>query len=359
MIKFLHTGDLHLKAPPSEDSGNSLACLEILILKANAEAVDAVLLCGDIFDKEKDYADNDFRQKAVAIFNRATMPLYYIPGNHEDHRGEFSKLRTIDWGKRVKLLADVSLETFTQGDQSIEILAVPHSTSYEDFTAWNISKKSTRHRIAIAHGEIPGFTFLGDEEDASVLNPSLFVHHEVSHVFMGHIHLAASQTSANVAFYYAGSPRPVRRREVGVRGYNIIEVDDSISVERKVLVETGLVHNIRATVLGDNWVQETIAACQHYDENDRIHIVLEGMVEDMDQAQQGIDALTKNLQKKFRRVDIKIQLEPLEDLIQNPFYKQVYDVWLKKKPTDAGSRDFQVWLQMLNSLKFMREEVLK
>ncbi len=359
MIKLLQTGDLHLKAPSSEDSDYSLECLEILIKQANEEAVDAVLLCGDMFDREKDYSDSEFCQKVVAIFDHANMPLYYIPGNHESQEGNYSKMEMINWGQKIRLLTEVSLESFSKDNEEIELLAIPHSLSYDDYTTWDIGRKVTRHRIAMAHGSVPGFTFLGDEADAGVLNPSIFVHYDVSHVFLGHIHLAENIRLSNVDLFYAGSPRPVRRREVGVRGYNIVAIGDTISVERKKLVDVGVGHNVRATVMSENWVQQIEDACQLYGPNDRIRVVLEGMAEDIDQVQIGIDDLTERLQSKFRRINIDTSLEPLEDLIQNPFYKKVYDLWLERKPDDLEGRDFQVWLQMLNTLKFVKEDVLK
>ncbi len=358
MIKLLHTGDMHLKAPPSEDSGYSLQCLGVLIRQANEDEVDAVLLCGDMFDKKSDYSDKEFVARVVAIFDKANMPIYYIPGNHEAIDGNFTKLQTINWGKRLTLLSKVSLETFSKDEEKIEILAIPHSPDYEAFAEWVIPKKQQTHRISIAHGEIPGFTFLGDEDGAGVLNPSLFIHHEVSHVFLGHVHLAQNLKNTGINFYYAGSPRPVRRKETGERGYNLIEIDQTVRVKRQVFSNMGTVHRITATVLGEDWVSKIVNGCEALSENDRIHVILEGLVEDVDEMDAGISTLTKILGKSFRRVTVDKQLEPLDDLIQNPFYKQVYDHWLAHKPNDATGHEFQVWIQMLNQLKFMKEVVL-
>jgi DNA repair exonuclease SbcCD nuclease subunit len=356
MIKLLHTADLHLKAPPSEDSSYSLECLEILINTANTEEVDGVLLCGDIFDKESDYRDHEFCQKVIAVFNIAKMPLYYIPGNHEDHAGVFSKLKTINWGKNIQLITDIKL---IQLAPNLEILAIPHRLNYEDYTEWEVPKKVSAHRIAIAHGELPGFTFLGDEDGAGVLNPAIFVQHKVSHVYLGHIHLDAQLENSGVSFYYAGSARPVRRRETGVRGYNIIEIDSNIKVQRRDFKSMGVIKNIRSSVLDQNWTEDIEESCSKYFQKDRIHLILEGMVEDMQQTQIKIDQLLTSLNNKFRRVTLDTKLEPLETLIQNPFYKKVYERWLLLKPVNQESREFQVWLQMLNSLKFLREKVIK
>jgi exonuclease SbcD len=357
MKKFLHTGDLHLKAPPDEDSDYSLQCLKRLIEAANEERVDGVLLCGDIFDKESDYAHNEFCKKVVSIFNQSEVPLYYIPGNHEDNSGKFSRMKTIDWGKNVRLFTAVKVEPVSE---QLEILAIPHAVDYEKYSQWELPKKIARHRIAIAHGEIPGFTFLGDEESAGVLNPMIFVDHDVSHVFLGHIHLQEVINNAEVQFFYAGSPRPVRRVELGVRGYNIIEIADSIKVSRRELPEVGVVRSLKTTIMDKAWRNEIEEMSLGFGRNDRVQIFVEGLVQEdeMDKIAQEMASLKRKLLEHCRRVDFETSFEPINSLIENPFYKKIYEVWLTKKPKNKESREFRVWLQMLDSLKFVKEKVL-
>ena len=340
MIKLVHTADLHLKAPPSEESDYSLECLQSLIKRVAEEQADALLLCGDIFDKPSDYADEEFCKKVIAIFNNTSPPIYYIPGNHEDKEGKFSKLKTIDFGNNVTLITEVRLRRFSKDGIDIEILCVPHKQSYEDYSEWGIPDKRSQTRIAIAHGELPGFTFLGDEDGAGVLNPSIFVHHHVSHVFMGHIHLAAEETFSSIRFYYAGSPRPVRRRELGIRGYNIVEITDSINIKRRELPMVGVVRNISATVLEHNWVEKIRIALQSAKREDRILIHLDGMVLDMDDVNHKVDELKREFKDKFRRIDVDSRLEPLDDLLDNSFYKQVYDKWLQRQPENKESTEY-------------------
>lgn len=352
IIKLIHTGDFHLKAQDDE-SEYSLSCLKVLIDHANAESVDAVLLCGDMFDKESDYANQDFVQRVVAVLHTAKMALYYIPGNHESQEGNFSRLRTIDFGQKLKLLSEVGLLRFSD---KLEILHVPHSPNYDNFTDWTIPVKSTPHRIAMAHGEIPGFTFLGDEDGAGVLNAAIFQHHQVSHVFLGHIHLSEAIKSSGIEFFYAGSPRPVRRKETGTRGYNIITVTDTITIQRRQLLEVGEVKNISTTVLDENWVEDVMLSCHHVQKNDRVQIILKGLVSAEIQAglKKQQTELISRLSHQCRHVSFTTELEPLADLLENPFYKKVYEVWLSKKPADKSSRHYQVWLQTLHSLKVIK-----
>ena len=359
MIKLLHTADLHLKAPSNEDSSYSLDCLKVILETASTHGADAILFCGDIFDASSDYQDEQFVEKVVGVLNGSKVPILYIPGNHEDKSGEFSALKTISLGARVSLFTDVQLKKLSKNGVGIEILCVPHQESYQDFLEWDIPSKQCKHRIAIAHGELPGFTFLGDEEGAGVLNPSIFSHFQAAQVFLGHIHLAAEESLGGIEFFYSGSPRTVRRSETGIRGVNLVEIEDEIEVKRIELPEVGVMRRISVSPLENDWAQQVrneLASASH---NDRIKVTLEGTVEEDGQIIEDAGALEKNLQQKFRRVEIENRLKPIEDLIDNPFFKQVYDRWKEDTPEDKQSYEYRVWLQMINSLEFIRKEVLK
>ncbi len=359
MIKLLHTADLHLKAPPHEDSGYSLACLKVILGAASKHRVDAILFCGDIFDAPSDFQDNQFVEQVVATLNTSSAPILYIPGNHEDKSGKFEALKKISLGACVELFTDVQIRTFSKHNVGLEILCIPHRESYEGFARWDLPSKQSAHRIAIAHGELPGFTFLGDEEGAGVLNPSIFSHFQAAQVFLGHIHLKAKGSVGGIEFFYSGSPRTVRRSETGVRGVNLVEIEDEIEVKRIALLEVGVMRRISISPLENDWVLQVRNELTDASDNDRVKITLEGMVEDDRQIVDDASALEKDLQQKFRRVEIENHLKPIEDLIENPFFRQVYERWKEAAPEDKQSYEYRVWLQMISSLQFIRKEVLK
>ena len=355
MIKFLHTGDLHLKAPPHEESDYSLQCLKILIKKANDLNVDAVLFCGDIFDSKNDYSIESFIESINRVCSEANMPIYYIPGNHEDIKGEYAKLKTVTFCEKIKLFPEVGIINH----DDIEILAIPHMESYKNFSSWRVPDKQAKHRIAIAHGEIPGFSFDCGEDEASVLNSIIFKNYEVDNVFLGHIHKRAHQRIDNIEFYYAGSPRPVRRKEDGGRTLNIISIDQNVRVEQISLPETGEVRTVISNVLEHDWDTTIVELCASFNSQDRIMIDLTGFVEDPDTLNIKKENLASNLRKRFRRVNVKTEnLEPLDNLLENEFFKKVYELWLTKKPLDIKSRDYKVWLGMLPALRNIREKVI-
>lgn len=359
MIKLLHTADLHLKAPPREDSDYSLACLKVILATAYEHGADAMLFCGDIFDAPTDYQDEQFIKKVVELLDTSRVPIIYIPGNHEDKSGDFSSLESISFGAQVSLITGVQIKKLAKDDLKVEILCIPHHENYEGFSNWKIPSRQCDHRIAIAHGEVPGFTFLGDEEGAGVLNPSIFSHFQADQVFLGHIHLPAKAAIGDIDFYYSGSPRVVRRSETGVRGVNLLEIGDEVKVTRIELPEVGVVRRINVSPLDNSWAQQVRDELEDASPNDRVKVTLEGMIEKDTGVVEDADTLKQELLPKFRRVEIEDRRKPIDELTANPFFEQIYNRWKEMKPADNESYEYRVWINMTNSLEFARKEVLK
>ena len=87
MAKILHTGDIHLDSAftglSSDAAKQRRAGLRNLFAQiidiANAEAVDALLLSGDIFDTYPIYPETE--ESFLLDLKRANMPVFITPGN--------------------------------------------------------------------------------------------------------------------------------------------------------------------------------------------------------------------------------------------------------------------------------------
>lgn len=94
-MKFIHTADIHLDtplhrletyegAPVAQIRNASRRAFENLIALALAEAVDFVLIAGDLFDGEwKDYNTGLFFVNQVRRLNDAGIPVFIAAGNHD------------------------------------------------------------------------------------------------------------------------------------------------------------------------------------------------------------------------------------------------------------------------------------
>lgn len=94
-MKLLHAADLHIDSPlrglaayegaPVEDL--RMACrraLENLVSLARSEAVDAVLLAGDIYDGTwRDYQTGLFFGRQMSSLREAGIPVFLVSGNHD------------------------------------------------------------------------------------------------------------------------------------------------------------------------------------------------------------------------------------------------------------------------------------
>src|ERR1019366_10584774 len=95
MFKFIHAADIHLDsplqgleryegAPADEIRGATRRALENLVQLAVDEAVDFVLLAGDIYDGDwRDYNTGLFFTHQMSRLKAANIPVYLIKGNHD------------------------------------------------------------------------------------------------------------------------------------------------------------------------------------------------------------------------------------------------------------------------------------
>ena len=95
MVKFIHTADIHLDsplkglethadAPVDEIRGATRRALDNLIDLAIAEAVDFLLIAGDLYDGDwKDYNTGIFFAARMGRLSRAGIKVFIVSGNHD------------------------------------------------------------------------------------------------------------------------------------------------------------------------------------------------------------------------------------------------------------------------------------
>lgn len=108
---FLHAADIHLDSPlhglsrydgmPAEEvRGATRAAFDNLIAYACDEAVDFVLIAGDLFDGDwKDMSSGLYFARAVGKLAAANIPVYWIAGNHD---AASALTRSLPWPDTAK-----------------------------------------------------------------------------------------------------------------------------------------------------------------------------------------------------------------------------------------------------------------
>src|SRR5918999_5414493 len=120
-MKLLHFADLHLDAPfawaPPETARlrrrNRRATLTRIIALAEAEAVDAILCGGDLF--EQDRIGPDTVEFIRSTFERTDRRVFLAPGNH-DWLSARSPYALIEWSANVHVFTDERLAPVSLAD---------------------------------------------------------------------------------------------------------------------------------------------------------------------------------------------------------------------------------------------------
>ncbi|MBY2925845.1 metallophosphoesterase family protein [Rhizobium beringeri] len=119
-FRFLHAADIHLDSPlhglsrydgiPLDDvRGATRAAFDNLVNRALAEAVDFVIIAGDLFDGDwKDMGTGLYFARAMGRLDQAGIPVFLLAGNH-DAASVLS--RTVPWPDNVKLFSTRKPET--------------------------------------------------------------------------------------------------------------------------------------------------------------------------------------------------------------------------------------------------------
>jgi DNA repair exonuclease SbcCD nuclease subunit len=356
MIKILHTSDIHL------DAGKDAYCMEILdalLDRAKKENVAALFLCGDLFHTDSDLFNEDFREIVIEKLNNNTQQfrIYYIPGNHESFNGDYSFMEAFDW-KQIDFLPRAKICTLEKDDEKLEIVGIPHSRNYAGlFHKWNPAKKSTKLRIALAHGAIPGFDFLGDEDEAGILSPNIFNRLEVDAVFLGHIHKSLEREIEETRYYYSGSLRPLRTTETGLRKFNLISISNNdIQCITQDFENSGRVRKYSRSLFESDW-QDFLPPDLH--ENDHVVLDLEGIIETQISLEDGCAQIRQKIESCVRKLDLNSDdCTVLSNILSNSFVAKVHKKWLMAKPEGDDEKEKKIWRMSFGLLhKYIKDHI--
>lgn len=137
MAKILHTGDLHLDSAFVGLSANAARkrraglreLMSQIIDIANTEAVDAIILAGDVFDSypiRPETAESFLRD-----LKRAKMPVFISPGNHDPYTTD-SPYRTLVFPENVHIFTSSTLTSVELPECSLRIFGAAYTSAVFD-----------------------------------------------------------------------------------------------------------------------------------------------------------------------------------------------------------------------------------
>ena len=172
-MRFLHAADVHLDSPCSSRSETvrqklrdaSRLAFQRLVDLALAEAVDAVLIAGDLFDDERlSFQTERFLLEQIHRLDAEFIPVVYATGNHDPGR---AGLRSVElaWPGNVTVARDrtavrIPIESVDRESGARElrgvVTAVGHETAAEtgDLSTVFPTPEGPLPEIAVLHTQV-------------------------------------------------------------------------------------------------------------------------------------------------------------------------------------------------------------
>lgn len=137
-FRFLHAADIHLDSPlyglsryeglPDADiRGATRAAFDNLVQRAIDEAVDFVVIAGDLFDGEwKDMGTGLYFARSMGRLDQAGVPVFLLAGNHD---AASVITRSVPWPPNVRLFGTKKPQTHLLPEISVAVSGQSFATS--------------------------------------------------------------------------------------------------------------------------------------------------------------------------------------------------------------------------------------
>ncbi|MBD3316042.1 MAG: hypothetical protein GF344_09660 [Chitinivibrionales bacterium] len=342
----IHCADLHLTA--GEEREYSFSVLEEIVALTRQERAQCLVISGDLFDSFADARElrASFRE-CIAPLNDASIPIIYVPGNHEELRRGRGDLAALDLGPVTtgykKPFQRMALS------EDVELLCIPHQSTYRGYQEWDVPAKRSRYRVAVAHGLVTGMDIYAgvqanEEIEAGAIDPDLFVRHEVDYAAMGHIHAAYEKRFGETFVRYSGSARVRRRGEDGEHGVTILRLGSQIVAESRQMMSAGCYREYRVPLSLEGHMGGTEDFGSNWGSRDWVDIYLSGVVENENVVATVETALRERCRNRVRRLDIHRELvRPLPGIASQPVANKFLQAWAAREPGAGDERARRVW----------------
>ncbi|MBU5426080.1 DNA repair exonuclease [Tissierella pigra] len=219
MVRFIHTGDLHLglkfrnvsfeKEKAAERRRELWTTFERIVQYGKDNKVDFLLIAGDLFE-EAYFTISDITRIRDTFRNAENINIIISAGNH-DYRGRKSLYDKIEWTENVTIFNGSKIQNKEFKDLNTVIYGYSWDTVEikENNLFSEITVDTTKNNILVLHGDLGhGSTYLPLKiGELNRLN--------MDYIALGHIH-KPQIISKNIA--YSGCPEPLDFGEIGERG---------------------------------------------------------------------------------------------------------------------------------------------
>lgn len=231
-------------APLERLRGATRRALERLVDLALAEAVDFVLLAGDLYDRDwPDFHTGLFVRGQMVRLDHAGIRVFIVQGNHDAH-GVIT--RQVSWPDNVKLFSSRSAETVHWPERGVAIhgRSFPDRAVPEDLVPGYPPAVPGCFNIGLLHTSLTGMQ--GHDTYAPT---SVAVLHGKGYDYwaLGHVHqrLVVSEQPRVV---FCGNLQGRHARETGPKGCELVHVQGAQIDSRCVALDVVRWHQVRVDV---------------------------------------------------------------------------------------------------------------
>lgn len=232
-FRFLHAADIHLDSPlrglsryegiPMDDIRSATrAAFDNLVQCAIDEAVDFVVIAGDLFDGDwRDMNTGLYFARAMGLLDRAGIPAFILAGNH-DAASVIS--RTIPWPRNVRQFGSKRAETHYLPELSVAVHGQSFATQAVTDNLVIGYPPAGEHlfNIGVLHTALAGRR---GHADYAPCSPNDLKAKLYDYWALGHVH-AFEIVSTDPHIVFPGNLQGRKISETGAKGAVIVTVTD-------------------------------------------------------------------------------------------------------------------------------------
>ena len=249
-LKIVHCADLHIGASflslPSSlakirKEELRLALTNLVSFCKNKE-VDALLICGDLFDNPiPSKKDSEFVCKALAAL--APIQVYIVCGNH-DYMCSGSPFSKEDYfSSNVHIFPSFDY-VFELPEKNAAFYGKSYSGSVTAPSFADISINENKLNIMCLHGDIT------PNSDYNIISRETLSKPHINYAAFGHIHNTYEFTAGNTKCAYSGTPEPHRFNDDSATGFIYAQITAEETKITPVSIAKRRYHNISLDVSG-------------------------------------------------------------------------------------------------------------
>ena len=202
-LRLLHTSDVHIGDDVRPD--RRLAGLRGVVDAALENAVDALLIVGDLFDSARVLPEQV--EQALEQLARLSVACVVVPGNHDQLESPsiYDRVRPCEAGAHVHFLDDPGGAELRLGAglRFWNRATFDHSPDCRPLSGYT-GRRGGGWQIVLAHGH-----YVTDGEPShrsSLVRQNEIAALDCDYLALGHWHRFFDASSGGVAAYYCGSP---------------------------------------------------------------------------------------------------------------------------------------------------------